>query len=161
VCYDRRRRIAQGRSEGVDIGARQRRGRDRNVMISDPERLGEAPRLGSGQLPRVFAIRTVVNNCAGPRLGQRLYIRAIEPAGNAQSGRQGNKLRRQAAPSPLPAERSFAARRYQQNQAANWGGRCTRSPARIQNRSSRRRVTPTAWRSSIFIVACDNISSWR
>jgi len=33
---------------------------------------------------------------------------------------------------------------HRQNQAANCSGRCTRSLARIQNRSSRPKVTPTA-----------------
>ena len=51
-------------------------------MISDPERLGEAPRLCSWQLSRIFAIRSVVNDCLYARLSQCLYIRAIEAAGN-------------------------------------------------------------------------------
>jgi hypothetical protein len=109
VRYDRRGRIAQGPGKCVDIGARQRCGRDRDVMIGKPARLGDAPRLGSRKLSLIFAIWTVVDNRAHSRTGERLNIWAIEPAGDAQSGRQGNKLRCHAAPPGYLRARSFAA----------------------------------------------------
>src|SRR5271167_687741 len=78
-------------------------------MIGEAARLGDAPRLGSRKLSLVFAIGTVVDNRTHARTGERLDIRAIEPAGDAQSGRQGNKLRCHAALPGYLRSRSFAA----------------------------------------------------
>ena len=62
-------------------------------MIGNTKHFGEAPRLGRRQLTLVFAVRSVVDNCPHPRMGQRLDIRAIKPAGNykdvSAAGRSG------------------------------------------------------------------------
>ena len=85
------RRVAAKASTSA---ARQCRRGDRDVVIGDPVRRGELLRLGGRQLPGVFAVGPVVDDRAHPGARQRVDVRAIEPAGNAQPGRPAEKARR-------------------------------------------------------------------
>jgi hypothetical protein len=80
------RRRVQSRGEGVDIGARQRRGGERDVVIGDAVRLGEIAGFAGGQLAGVFGIRAVVDNRTHARSGERFDIVGVELAGGAQPG---------------------------------------------------------------------------
>ena len=91
---DRPRRLAQRRGEGVDIGARQARGGDRDVVVGDAVRLGEAARLGRRELARVFAVGAVVDDRADAGRGERLDIAAAERAGGAEAGGKFGECRR-------------------------------------------------------------------
>ena len=79
-------RIPQRCGKGIDIGARQRGGGDRDVVVGDPVRLGDAPRLGGRKLPGVFAVGAVVDDRAHTGCGERVDVRPVEPAGDAHSG---------------------------------------------------------------------------
>jgi D-arabinose 1-dehydrogenase-like Zn-dependent alcohol dehydrogenase len=84
--------------ERVDIGARQGDCGHRDVVIADPERLGEPARIGGRQLAGVFAVRSVVDDRAYAGLSERLDRGTVESAGGAQAGGkfgQGGQGRRQ------------------------------------------------------------------
>jgi hypothetical protein len=83
--HDWRWSIPQRCGKGLDIRARQRRGGDRNVVVGDPLRLGDATRLGGGKLPRIFAIGAIVDDRAHSGCGERIDVRPVEPAGDAHS----------------------------------------------------------------------------
>src|SRR5262252_9846558 len=135
-------RIPQCRGKRVDIGTRQGCGGDRDVMVDDPLRFGGTPRVGGRKLSRIFAIGAVVDDRPHARFGERIDVRAVEAAGDVYTGRQWKQLGWHSGP-PRSDERRVTAggadftKKYQ---AANWGGRCTTSPARIQNRSRRRSI---------------------
>src|SRR5271166_4455005 len=79
-------------------------------MIRQPVPFGDTPSLASGELSRVFAVRTVVDDRAHARAGECIDIRTIEPAGDAQSTAKGNKLRCHAAPTRCLRPRKFTTR---------------------------------------------------
>jgi len=56
------------------------------VAVIDTVRLGNAPRLGGGKLPGVFAIGAIVDDRAHSGCGERIDVRPVEPAGDAHSG---------------------------------------------------------------------------
>ena len=90
--------ISQRCAKGVDIGARQCGGGDRDVVVGDPVRLGDAPRLGGRQLARVFSIGAIIDDRAHAGGGERIDVRPVEPAGDAHSGGQRKQLGWHAGP---------------------------------------------------------------
>ena len=109
--HDRRRSIPHHCGKGVDIGARQCGGGDRDVVVSDPVPLGNAPRLGGGKLPGVFAIGAIVDDRAHAGCGERIdsarssLPATLTPGANANSWADMPVLRDdlRAASQPLAA----------------------------------------------------------
>src|SRR5215467_14865168 len=85
------------------------------MMIGEPVRLGYTPGFGSGELPSILAVGTVIDERAYVGTGEGLDVRRVKTAGEAQSGCQRGKfgcLVRHAVPPRLltakPAARGAA-----------------------------------------------------
>src|SRR6516164_7065575 len=108
---DRCRGGSQHGGKCIDIGARQCCGGDWDVMIGKPVRLGHTPGFGSGELPSILAVGTVVDDRAYAGSGEGLDVRRVKTAGDAQSGGQRGKfgcLVRHAVPPRLLAAKCAA-----------------------------------------------------
>jgi hypothetical protein len=80
--------------DGIDVTPSQARRCHRDMVIGDPARFGHTAGFLGGQLPRIFAIRAVVDDRPDTGIGERLDVGAIEPAGSAHPGSERGERRR-------------------------------------------------------------------
>src|SRR4029077_4990655 len=95
---DRGRGAYQHLLERVDLGTRQRRRDEWDVMVGDAVRSAETPRLIRGKLAGVLVVGAVVDDRLHTRAGKLFDIVAAQCAGYGQAGSELHQMRHEIAP---------------------------------------------------------------